>query len=61
VLQTIGKDHSFIHEEIKSRLNSGNPFYFLFRFLSPLQNLKIKIYKTMILLVCMGVKFGLSH
>jgi len=61
VLQTTGKDQNFIHEEIKSRLNSGNSFYFLFSFLSPLPNLKIKIYKTTILLVCMGVKFGLSH
>jgi sorting nexin-29 len=54
-----------IHEEIKSRLNSGNTCYHSVQnILSShliTKNLKIKIYKTVILPVCcMGAKLGLS-
>jgi hypothetical protein len=54
-------DQNCIQEEIKSRLKLGNACYhsvqnlLSFRLLS--KNLKIKIYRTIILLVvCMGVK-----
>jgi hypothetical protein len=60
----IGQNH--MHKEIKSRLNSGNACYHSVqsvlssRLLS--RNLKVKIYKTIILTVfCMGVKFYLKH
>jgi hypothetical protein len=55
-----------IHDEIKSRLNLGNACYYSIQnlFSSHLisKNLKIKIYKSVILPVvcCMGVKLGLS-
>jgi len=62
-LGTTITDHSSIQEEIKSRLNSGNACYHLvqnllsFSLLS--ENLKIKIYRTVLcLLFCMGVKLG---
>jgi hypothetical protein len=50
-----------MHDEIKSRLNSGNAFYHsVERLLSSRllsRNVKIKIYKTIILpVVCVGVK-----
>jgi hypothetical protein len=53
-----------IHKEIiKSRLNSGNVFYHavqgLLSYCVCSKNLKIEIYKTIILPVFMGVKFGL--
>jgi len=52
-----------IHEEIKSKLKLGNVFYYSVQNLlsSSLlsKNLKIKIYRTIILpLFCMGVKLG---
>ena len=56
---------NYIQEEIKSRLKSGNAYYLSVQnllssiFLS--KNLKIKIYKTIILPVCMCVKRGRSH
>jgi hypothetical protein len=52
-LGTILTDQNYIHEEIKSRLNSGNACYHLVqsllssRLLS--KNVKVKIYKTIIL------------
>jgi hypothetical protein len=54
-----------IHDEIKSRLYSGNACYYSVQNLlsSHLisKNLKIKTYKTVICqLCCMGVKLGLS-
>jgi hypothetical protein len=59
-------DQNCIHEEIKSRLNSGNACYqsvqslLSSRLMS--RNVKVKIYKTIILqLFCMGVKLGLSR
>jgi hypothetical protein len=65
-LGTTLTDQNCIHEEIKSRLNSGNACYHSVQ--SPLssrlqsRNVKVKIYKTIILPVfCMGVKLGLSH
>jgi len=55
-----------IHDEIKSRLNLGNVCYHFVQ--SPLsycvlsKDLKIKIYKTIILpVVFRGVKLGFSH
>jgi hypothetical protein len=54
-LETTLMDQSYVHEEIKSRLNSGNACYHSFqgllssRLLS--RNLKVKIHKTIILLV----------
>ena len=55
--------HNPIHEEIKSRFNSGNACYQSAQNLlsSSLlsKNLKMKIYSTVILpVVCMGVKLG---
>jgi hypothetical protein len=56
-----------MQKEIKSRINSGNACYHsVHSLLSPCllsRNLKVKIYKTIILPVvfCMGVKLGLSH
>jgi hypothetical protein len=48
-----------IHDEIKSRLNSGNACYYSVQNL--LYSLKIKIYKSVILpVVPMGAKLGLS-
>jgi hypothetical protein len=56
---------SWLHDEIKSRLNSGNACYYAAQNLSSFRliskNLKIKIHKTVILpLCCMGAKLGLS-
>jgi hypothetical protein len=52
-LRTILTDQNDIHEEIKSRLNSGNACYHSVQSLlsSPLlsRNVKVKIYKTIIL------------
>jgi hypothetical protein len=57
-------DQSCMHEEINSRLNSGNACYrsvhslLSSRLLS--RNVKVKIYKIIICqLFCMGVKLGL--
>ena len=59
-------NQNYIAEEIKSRLRSGNACYhsvqnlLSYRLLS--KNLKIKIYRTIILPVfCMGVKLGRWH
>jgi hypothetical protein len=62
-LGTTLTDQNCIHEEIKSRLNSGNACYcsvqslLSSRLLS--RNVKVKIYKTY-QLFCMDVKLGLS-
>ena len=55
-----------IKEEIKSRLKSGIICYHsvqnLLSSTLPSTNIKIKIYRTVILLLfCMGVKLGISH
>jgi hypothetical protein len=50
-----------IHEEIKSRLDSGNACYHEVQSLFSSQNVTIKIYQTIVLPVRMVVKFGLSH
>jgi hypothetical protein len=62
-LETALTDQNCMHEEIKSRLNSGNACYHSVqsllssRLLS--RNLEVKIYKTIILQVlCTGVKIG---
>ena len=62
-LGTTLTDQNSIQEEIKSRLKLGNACYYSLqnllssRLLS--KNLKIKIYRTLILpVVCMGVKPG---
>ena len=62
-LGTTLTNQNSIQEEIKSRLKSGNACYYSVknllssRLLS--KNLKIKIYRTIILpLSCMGVKLG---
>jgi hypothetical protein len=65
-LGTTLTDQNCIHEEIKSRLNSGNECYHSVQSLlsSRLQsrNVKVKIYKTIICqLFCMDVKLGLSY
>jgi len=58
-------NQNFIHEEIKSRLTFGNACYHSAQSLSSCvlsKNLKIKIYKTIILpIVSYGMKLGLSH
>jgi hypothetical protein len=63
-LGTTLTDQNHMHEEIKSRLNSGKACYhsvqslLSFRLLS--RKLKVKIYKIIILpVVCTGVKLGL--
>jgi hypothetical protein len=52
-LGTTLKDQNYMHEEIKSRLNSGNACYHSVQSLLSSQllsmNLKVKIYKTIIL------------
>jgi hypothetical protein len=53
-----------MHEEIKSRLNSGNACYHSVQSLLSSRllsgNVKVKIYKTIFCqLFCMGVKLGL--
>jgi len=55
-----------IQEEIKSRLKSGNACYHSVQnalsFSLLFKNIKIKIYRTIILpVVCMGVKLDRSH
>jgi hypothetical protein len=65
-LGTTESNQNAIHEEIKNRLNSGNACYHSVqsllssRLLS--KNMKIKIYKTIILplVFCMGVKRSLT-
>jgi hypothetical protein len=59
-------DQNCIHEEIKSRLNTGNVCYHLVqnllssRLLS--RNVKVKIYKTIIILVVLyGCEIWVSH
>jgi hypothetical protein len=55
---------NYIHEEIKFRLNLRNTCYQAVKNILPLrllpQNVKIKVYETMTLLFCKGVKIGLS-
>jgi hypothetical protein len=65
-LGTTLTDQNYMHEEIKSRLNSGNACYHSVqsllssRLLS--RNVRVKIYETIILpVVCMGVKLGLKR
>jgi sorting nexin-29 len=65
-LGTTLTNRNSIQEEIKSRLKSGNAGYHSVQDLlsSSLlsKNTKIKIYRTVILLLfCMGVRLGLSH
>jgi len=55
-----------VQEEIKSRLKSGNACYHpvenILSYSLVYKNIKIKIYRTVILhVVCMGVKRGRSH
>jgi hypothetical protein len=54
-----------IHDEIKSRLNSGNACYYSFQNLLSSRlvskNLKIKIYRTVILPVVLRVRNLVSH
>jgi hypothetical protein len=64
-LETTLTNQNDIHDEIKSRLNSGNACYHSVQNLSSShfisKNLKIKIYKTVILpFVLWGAKLGLS-
>jgi hypothetical protein len=59
-------DENCVHEEIKSKLNMGNACYHSFERLlasvSSVENIKIKIYKTVILsILSIGVKLSLSH
>jgi len=62
IIQT---DQNSIYEHIKSRLKSGSLCYYLVqKFLSSAllsKNLKIKVYRTIILSFCMGVKLGRSQ
>jgi len=65
-LGTTLTNQNYIQDENKIRLNSGNACYHSVQNLlsSSLlsKNLKIKIYRTIILLLlCMGVKLGRSH
>jgi hypothetical protein len=65
-LGTTLTDQNCVHEEIKSRINSGNACYHSVQsFLSShrlSRNVKVKIYKTIILpVVLYGLKFGLSQ
>jgi hypothetical protein len=65
-LGTTLTDPNSIQEKIKCRLKSGNDCYYSVQDLlsSSLlsKNIKIKIYRTIILpVVCMGVKHGISH
>jgi len=59
-LETTLTNQKSIQKEIKSRLKSGNAFYHLVQNLlsSSLlsKNIKIKIYRTISLLFCMGLK-----
>jgi len=62
-LGTTLTDHNSIQEEFKSRLKLGNACYHSVQNLLSLRllskNLKIKMYRTIILpVVCMGVKPG---
>jgi hypothetical protein len=65
-LGTTATNKNCIHEGIKRRLNSGNACYhsvqnLFFSHLLP-KNLNVKIYRTTILpLICMGMKLGLSQ
>jgi hypothetical protein len=63
-IRTTLKDQNHMHEEMKSRLNSGSACYHSVQNLLSScrlsRNLKVKIYKTIILPVfCMGVELGL--
>ena len=64
-LGTTLTNQNSIQEEIKSRLKSGNACYLsvpnLLSFSLLSKNLKIKIYGTIILLFCMGVKLDHLH
>jgi hypothetical protein len=64
-LGTTLTDQNCMQKEIKSRLNSGNACYRSVQSLLSSQllsrNVKVKMYKTIILLFYVGVKFGLSH
>jgi hypothetical protein len=63
-LGTAVTNRSLIHDEIKSRLNSGNACYYSVQNLLPysllFKNTELRIYKTITFLwFCMGVKLGL--
>jgi hypothetical protein len=65
-LGTTLTDQNCMNEDIKIRINSGNACYQSGQCLLPScllhRNVKVKIYKTIILPVfCMGVEFGFSH
>jgi hypothetical protein len=65
-LATTVTNQNSIQEEIKSRLKSRNACYHsvqdLVSYSLLSKDTKIKIYRTVILLLfCMGVKLGLSH
>jgi hypothetical protein len=65
-LRITATNENCTHEEIKSRLNSGNACYHSVQSLSSFRllsrNTYIKIHKiTLLLLFCTGVKIGLSH
>jgi hypothetical protein len=65
-LGTTLTNQNSVQEEIKSRLRSGNDCYHLVQNLLSTsllsKNLKINIYRTIILpVVCMGVKLGRSQ
>ena len=62
-LGTTVTNHHSMHEEIKSRMKSGNAYHSVQNLLSSsliFKNINIKIYRTVILpVVFMGVKLGL--
>jgi hypothetical protein len=65
-LGTTLTNQNYIHDEIKSRLNSGNVCYYSVQSVLPSRliskNLKIKIYKTLILpVVLVWVRNLVSH
>jgi hypothetical protein len=55
-------NQSYIHEEIKWGLQAGNACYYSVHSRLLSKNLKIKVYKTKILVVVLyGLKHGLLH
>jgi hypothetical protein len=64
-LGTTLTNQNYFHEETKSRLKSRNACYHpvqdLVSYSLLSKNTNIKIYRTVILLFCVGVKLGLSH
>jgi hypothetical protein len=64
-LGTVLTDQSYMNDEIKSRLNSGNTWYHSVQSLLSSRllswNVKVKIYKNNYSASCVGLKLGLSH